>query len=252
MGYSSGTIGRKAYPGKLGSHYSPVGLWLFDGTLTDSGTTGENLSLARGEVHYAYLQDSDKRSLSVDDQDGLEGVSSPAPASLRVSGDVTVQFLYTPIKNEPGTAGSALFICGGSGSLEANNELYSLLLDGTAGSITPIFRWEHGAGTRVTVTDVAFNMTPGRPQHIVGRRFSDGVGTSTGQLWVNGVLIAELTGQTNPTGGTSSPIYLGREAAGNVAIQIAALHAIKVVDRSLTDEELLDEFLRTGTATELT
>lgn len=255
MGYSSGTIGRASYPGKLGTEYSPVGLWLFDGGLTDSGSAGESLSLARGAAQYAYVVDGARQSLVIDDPDGYAGASSPAPAALRVTGDVTVQIVFTPLENATGLYGSVLVSCDGQAGTAAANECYLLLYDGAVGGspqLEPMFRWEHSTGTRVTIkASPAHYLTPGQPVHLVGRRWDAGASSYTGQLWANGVLLAETTGATGPSGGTSSFMNIGRQASGNVAVQNSLYHCIKVVDRKLTDAELLDEFLRTGTATEL-
>ncbi len=89
-------------PGKLDTSYSPVGLWNFDGDLVDSGSAGEDLVIARGAEH-SVQTDADVNALYMTTADGLDGDTATAPAALRVTGDVTVQVVYTPIIEEIGS-----------------------------------------------------------------------------------------------------------------------------------------------------
>ena len=172
--------------------------------------------------------------------------NDPAPAALRVTGDVTIQMVITFFRETTGTGGTVLFSCDGRSGNQADNEAYAFLLTDTPGKLEPNFRYEHSSGTRVSTTDTTFYMTPSVPHHIVGRRWDAGGGSITTQLWVDGVKIKELTGQTACDGGTTSFMNIGRQSSGAVAVREALIHGIKVVDRKLTDSELTAEFDRTG------
>lgn len=237
--------GSGPYPGKLDTSYSPVGLWQFDGDLTDDGSANETLTAGVGTATYTNVQSESKQSLIMTPAEGIGGVD-PAPAALRVSGDVTVQLVYTPLVEEIGNFGSGLFLCHGNAAGEAENEMYMLLLENTAGKLEPLFRYEHGANTRVTTKAApAVYLTAGEPQHILARRWDAGGGSTSTDLWVNGTQIASLTGQTACSGGSAAYIQFG-VSGGNIAVQYGLYHAAKVVDRKLTDAEVAAEFSRTG------
>lgn len=249
MGYAAQGRSRNDYPGKLDNTYAPVSLWLFDGDLVDKGLVGEDLNIDNGTPDFVNVQSSDKASIFMGTAEGLKG-TDPAPAALRIAGDVTVQHVYTPTQVATGTSGTALISCDGQSASSVDNQSYTLSL--ASALLSPIFSWEHGANVRVNVTNAGFNMAPGVPHHIVGRRFSlDGGTTYTGELWVDGVLIDSLTGQTPQDGGASGFIYLGRNSVGQLSYSDAFVHAVKVIDRKLTDDELLQEFRRTGLASVL-
>lgn len=237
--------------GALDTTYDPVGLWQFDG-LANAGTAGTGAGTAIettwGTIHQNLDVCGNGNVASyIDTTWGcLHGTT--AAAALRITGDMTFQLVYTPFVEDIDSFGSIMFAIGGTGSAQANNESVMLQLGNFADKLRPSFRWEHGTSTRVTVTDTAFDMTPAVPHHITCRRFDVGGGSYTGQLYVDGVLIKELTGQTGPDGGTSARIQFGRNGNGDVGMQPCLYHCAKLVDRKLTDGELAAELALTGLA----
>ncbi|MGB5215603.1 MAG: hypothetical protein WBN88_18410, partial [Anderseniella sp.] len=147
-GGTSGLSSLRA-PRVLDDTHEPAGLWWFDGDLTDQ--VGEEvLSVDLGTIQYTSSHEHGRLAVRFrDNQLRLIG-SNPAPANLRVQGDVTVQAVVmfdTTVGID--SFGTDLFGCANSGSLSdaAHNDLYMLYLDNQAGQMVPGFYWEYGSGS---------------------------------------------------------------------------------------------------------
>lgn len=232
-------------PLKLDTTYNPVNLFNFNGDMLDEGFAnvlmsnggGGNETYSTGHEHgtKAYFF----RSPSIRIQASVPNT----PASVRVLGDITVQAVarwgeFTPL-------GTLMACEGNSGTAEINNIAWQLSILNTAGQMSPQFAWQHDLGVAVVVQDTTFTLTENRWYHIVGRRTSDGAGTSTAELFVNGCLIAKLTGQTDATGSSNSYLHLSTRNEGDTGLPAAtSISSAKMVDRALTDDELFLEFER--------
>lgn len=237
-------------PLKLDTTYNPVALWNFDGNLNDEGSAGETLTVARGSTTYATGHaHATKGFLFRDANTGIDGTTDPAPASLRITGDLTAQVVMRWAEFGIGAFGSELVSCKGDTLSEAENLLYSIDLQDIAGVMSPQFQWEHGAGsTRVTVSAPStYTLTPHRWYHIVCRRTDAGSGNSFGELFVNGKLLASAT-HPNATGGTLSLIQIGKDQQLNVDLKKSTISSIKINDTALTDAQLAAEFERIAEA----
>jgi hypothetical protein len=244
----AGTPGGGPFPGKLGTAYSPILLYNFNGALTDAGSASENLTVARGSQLDVQTGLTGEDALFMGTAEGLDGATTPAPAAVRATGDITVEVVYTPIVEGIGSFGTLLFGCyGDAGSTSADNEMWMVLLENTASKLEPMFRYEHGTNTRVTTKDSpAHYMTPGVPNHIICRRWDAGGGSISTDIHINGTLIVTQTGQTACDGGGNAVVRIGRSSAGQIEVNTALYHSLKLVGRKLTDAEVSAEFALTG------
>lgn len=231
-------------PRVLDDTHDPVGLWWFDGDLTDQAGS-EDLSVGLGTLQYTSGHEHGRLAARFrDNQLRLIG-SDPASANLRVQGDVTVEIVCmfdTTVGVD--SYGTDLFGCANSASLSdaAHNDLYMLYLDNQAGQIVPGFFWEYGSGSfAVCASDTRLAL--GQWYHIVGVRESEGGGLSTARLYLNGVLIKEVTGLADAVDGSSGRIISGRDLNNSGQGWLGGiLSSAKVVNRALTAREVLWEY----------
>jgi hypothetical protein len=233
-------------PRVLDLTHNPVGLWWFDGDLVDK-TGNDDFGVVTGTLQYASSHEHGRLAVRFRDNVLRIGGSSPAPSILRVQGDVTVQavlMLDTLIEGD--TDGTDFFGCYGAAgnSLTTHDDLYGLstaAFDTT--TIIPLFFWRAAGNSYQVVKDDDFHLSLGQWYHVVGVRESEGGGTSTGRLYVNGALIAEETGLTDPTDGSLTQVRSGQDVAGGVqGWRGGILSSAKVVPRALSAREVLGEY----------
>lgn len=248
MSFQISGLGHVRQPKVLDLTYDPVGLWRFDGSLTDLSPTGDDLSVDNGSLLYAASHEFGNRAAYFkDNQLRLRG-NNPAPAPLVITGDVTVQlvvfFNQTVGVDSFGTQLIGLASAGGSGA-EVNNDLYTLFLNNVSGQMVPRFTWEYGTGSRESITGTGYNLGLGQWYHLVGVRESTGGSLSTGSLYLNGQLIAETTSLNDATGGASSSLWLGRDP-NNAGLGYlgGTVSSAKINNRALTAREIKYEWLR--------
>ncbi|MGB5215604.1 MAG: hypothetical protein WBN88_18415 [Anderseniella sp.] len=236
-------------PLKLDTAYDPVGLWNFDGDPgTDEGAAGEDLVVARGTAYYATGISPGTKGLFFTDALGLQGTSSPAPAALRIIGDVTFQCVMRFAEFGIGTFGSEMISCKGTTASEIENICYAMNMENDANRMSPQFQWEYGAGsTRVSIASTDFTFTTHRWYHIVMRRTDVGGGNSLGEIIVNNRLVASAT-DVSASGGGNAIMQSARNSSGYVALPKCVISSIKINDRALTDAELGAEFTRSAEA----
>lgn len=229
-------------PLKLDTTYNPVLLYNLDGDLLDEGSAGADLSLLAGNTTYGIGHAHGTKGFFF--RNTATGIKSatPAPASARVLGDITVQVVMR--WSEFGPNGN-IFVCQGAiGSLEAEHVAWDLQLSGDAGKMKPLFVWQHTSGTAVVVGPDDYTLTAQRWYHIVCRRTSDGPGTSTAEIFVNGKRVVISSGLIDATGASNSYVHLGTRNEGDTGILKCTISSAKMVDRALTDGELALEFER--------
>lgn len=108
----------------------------------------------------------------------------------------------------------------------------------------PSFNWRDSTNT-VTTTVVDWNtvLTDYGMYHIVGRRQSDGLGTYTGTLFVNGLKVAEELTQPAAfadTGGGNHKVFCGTETGHGIA-RCTVFNA-KYSNTALTDAQINSEY----------
>lgn len=247
FGGATGLIGIRD-PKALDTTYNPVGLWLFNGNLTDSGSSGENLTVDNGTIQYSSSHEHGKQAIRFRDNQLRVRGGTPASSPLIVVGDITVQAVFmmdTTVGIDTfGTNILAFGSAGGSGA-EVNNDLYSLAVADVTGEMVPKWTWEYGAGNRETMQPVGYNLSLGQWYHMVGVRETEGGGLCTGRLYINGQLVLETPNLNEATGGGSSRLYLGRDPNNAGLGWLGGMcSSAKVVNRALTSREIKYEWLR--------
>lgn len=233
--------------------FNPVGLWNFDANFGDVSPTNEPFVQPQPGFEYwtgghapftqaVYIENGGT---------GLSGASSPAPAALRVTGDVTIQAVIKvdTLVSGATTYGSTIAACVGdtSSTASAENALYGLRLrstfTGTPQRLVPEFFWEDGA-TEIRARNDAFELAPHTWYHIVGTRESVGGGLSVGRLFVNGIQVAATSG-ADANDGANATMLIGQrlgEALGGWGDWV--MSGLKIIDRQLTPGEIRAEWNR--------
>jgi hypothetical protein len=216
--------------------HSPVGLWQFDGDLTDSSGNGFDLSLAAGTLRYGPGIRPDLQSLFCD---GSTRVSRVTEATLRITGDVTVALLAHP--NEGiGGAGETFVTLQKVGEDPEQNVLFNLEM--LAGNLFHSF-FEKGVSFPVPNTLLTpappFSLQPMRWHHLVYTR------GSANKLYHDGRVIFDDAGANgNPVNGVESFINIGDDPGGSGGF-VGHICSVKVVASELTAQEVLAEARRT-------
>ncbi len=233
-------------PKVLDTTHSPVGLWWFDGDLTDE-TTNDDLSVNAGTLQYTASHEHGRQAARLRDNAVRLLGAAPAPAPLLVTGDVTVEAVVlfdTTVGTD--TFGTTLIGCNGIGGNAAasQNALYSLQASGLygTGQMVPQFLWENSE-TYQYIDDENMLLTLGQWYHIVGVREAAGGGLCDGRLYVNGQLIDEQTDLPYPTDGSASRMTVGRDTNGAGGGWLGGIiSSAKVIDRALSAREVLGEY----------
>jgi hypothetical protein len=215
--------------------HSPVGLWQFDGNLTDSSGQGNNLSAISGTPRYGDLFPG-LRGLACDTVARI-GLSS-APAVLRITGDLTVEMLIVPDKLAAALGG--LVFLTGNGETQAVNTLWGVGLVNTSNAVNaPRFASESGAGVDA-IYAVPHGLMPGSLNHLAVVR-----ATSTITFYLNGKQLGAASSTlTTPDGGTSVGIYVGADATGGSTMR-CSISSLKVIASALNAAQVLAEYNRT-------
>jgi len=204
----------------LDTTYSPIGLWHFDGDLTDSSGNEYNLTAGSGE-NYNISPLPGVQGIELADSDSFS-INEPA---LRLSGEMTLQCVYF---DEGGDNPRQIVGCWGPTESSADNFLYSLKIDG--GHIT--YFHETGAGINVDLNSNV-NMPQNEWVHLAFTR----TGTGDVKIFLNGTKIADGSPGL-PTDGSAAIFGVNNFAAQKA---IGSLSSVKVNDFVLTEEQILLE-----------
>jgi hypothetical protein len=197
--------------------FNPVGLWQLDGNILDTSGNANNLSVSTGTEQY------------IDVAPGLLGfnfnnstiLTDGTPGSeLQITGDLTIECLIQ-IESIPST-GDSIVGLGGSTDAEADNFLY--LFRFPSANQSPGLFSESGAGVNDEEEATTLRLLLGHTYHLAMTRISD-----VPRFYINGELIHTSAAMTTPTGGTSSPFWIGGHNGVNALH--AALASIKIIDR---------------------
>jgi hypothetical protein len=192
--------------------HTPVGLWQFDGDLTDSSGNGYDLTDA-GTPCY----------LSCDGLVGLSRWSELAhvdAAPLHITGDITVEMLIE-ISAYSSLGYPLLFI--NNGETEAANCLYGISIS----SWVPGYLAEYSSGTNITYS-AARGMLAGRVHHLAMVRSSNQV-----TFYLDGVAIGTSSGLHVPTGGTTAYLCIGAISDGSSPFY-GWIASVKIIASALT------------------
>jgi hypothetical protein len=239
-------MGGARNPAKLGSEYSPSLLYTFEGVRTNAGSSGSTWDFNNtvGEELYTIASTFAKKSLWTADTTGTYTSASTPASSVAAVGEVTVQavILFGDTTPESGIVNSNIFMLADDAD---GGEMLWGLRGLTAGSIQmqPAFVYKDSAAATITVTDADFRIGDSHLMHIVGRREDDGGGGYDVSLWVNGVKIAETTGQLESAAANSSHrVWFAKTSAANTGMCRSGVEGLKVSNVALTDAEIAIEY----------
>lgn len=213
--FNSGPIIRS-----LDNTYTPVGNWpLTSGSLNDSSGNGFNLSVETGTERYSYITHSLGGFLF----DGSTRIFvSSFQASLALTG--ATSFLALCVLNKYTPTGSAYFLVSheGPSETEAENALYSIFLSGLSTNYITEYISEHSTGTNDNIIKNAF--PPLKQLFMIGfTRSAPSGGSSTVQMYLNGLPWGSSASLTTPTGGGSGRFKLGGRDSAHLQMILASV-----------------------------
>lgn len=216
--------------------HSPIGLWQFDGDLTDSSGNGFTLSLGAGSTQQF-----------VEMAPGLQGVwfngttfyeRTSTEATLQVSGPVTMEFIYLPTAP---VLDLQMPLSHGAGTAnEVDNALYQFSINSDQ---QPGFFWESVAPrANQANTGAGLIIVPaGIPTHIAATRD----GSDHVRFYVNGVQIgATITTSLPAGGGTNGRLRIGTNEFESSTRNVinAGMSSVKIIASALTLAQIEAEY----------
>jgi len=217
--------------GKLGLDYAPVGLWLFDGDLTDDSGNGFDLTGAP----LAYTDEATEWQRGAVTT-GAASWTRVHEAALTITGAVTVEVVGSFQSVATGNV-VATYIAGGE--LESANCLYQVSFDSTGAMA---MYWESGAGVDRVVVSPAGVIPRGLPVHLAWTRSADAAADVN--FYVNGVNVGSGSALA-ATGGSLSTLYVGGASGGNYLPRLCVLSSLKIIAAELSAAQIEAEFNRT-------
>ncbi len=221
---ATGPTGSLATIGRLDTTHSPILLWSFDKTLTDSSGLGHTATVAAGTAVYCELWP------------GYFGMSfqslrlSLTHADVQITGDITIECVMM-LDAAPS---NSWCVHAATGETSAANYLYALGFT-SARLLTTLT--ESGSGTNQTWTsDTVAAPAPGVPFHFCFTRISN-----VNRWYINGVLAGSASGTlTAPTGGASGALLLGGDETGALTANLL-IADFKIIASGLDATQVLAE-----------
>lgn len=219
--------------------HGPVGLWQLDGDLLDSSGNGFDLGVEFGFARRAPLPGGKISGVMFDGSTAL--VYSVSEASLRITGNMTVECLVEWNNTAPGMATNAnarivSHTGAGPSDNEIDNQLYSF-----GPSPTPGYRYfaETGPlGTNI-LYDTSNATSPMGLMHLAMTR-DEGVI----RYYVNAQQIGTSAVLATPSGGSNGRFRIGANDGLTVPI-LAVVASVKLLSSALTAQQIADEYGRT-------
>lgn len=217
-----------------GLEHNPLGLYLFQGNGLDSSGNGRDLSNLDGTPTYG----DGFVGLSFE-QDGNVGLTR-VDSTFEILGAVSA---YAIVKLVSTTDTNFTIVCydGGSDPAEADNNLWSLDLVSTAGSLSVRYFHEYSTGVNELLLPTGIGAS--RDEWIMVGWTRDSAGTGI-KIFLNGEVIGTTTLANAPTGGTSSDLVVGRIRNSGVNNFTGKISAVKIVGSELTEAEMKAEYDR--------
>jgi len=215
-----------------------LGYWAMDdasgSTVTDISGSGFNMTVTGS----APIIDGKVNRARDFTGGGTATVAGSAPAVTALLGSWTVDFWILQPYGD-----GVVVAYGGPAELAADNVLMEIGVN-AAGKVS--IRWEDGPGNdtvlvQSTTPDV--NSFSGQGVHVAVRKTENG-GSSTVDVFLNGILVETWTGVPNPDGGTNGAWFLNRAPEGGSQYD-AAFDEVRVSTVALSNAEILKSYLRT-------
>lgn len=180
---------------------SPTAFWKMDeasGTFLDSSGNGFHLTSITGTINYrrSVLIPSlpNTKFAQIPSGSNRASLTSTLGTTPPLTGNWTVEACVCPRFH--GANLSRVFTIGGNAETEAQNDQVILIVDGSGGLLR--VAWEQGAGSTVSVSSNV-NLSEGCPYHIAAEKNG---ASNTVSFFVNGIPVAEISYENEPTGGT--------------------------------------------------
>jgi len=222
--------------------YSPVGIFEFQGSMSDASGNGNNLTVANGTERYAPIGGGPLQGFEFRDDTMIE--TGTSATELQITGDITIACLVKWIRYGPGISQNDAVMLGHgeSGESEAVNIIYGVRYTGVASGG---LEWLHETGSG---SNQQYSMVTEVPAyklfHFVARRDAD-AGGDTIEFFLDGVQAGPAgTGLTTATGGTSGRFYVGGEVNGSLYSRMVVA-SLNIYDAALTDAQIADLYRMT-------
>lgn len=214
------------------------GLWHFEGNADDTSGNGNN-----GTVNGATLVTGRVGNEAYSFDGSNDYITAPSALSLQITGNISIAAW---IKADSYSQYESIVQYANPGESEANNHLYNVTWANSGGDIR-LF-WEYGGGNNV-ITDFNTNLNTGQWYHIVVVRDAS---ETKAHLYVDGTLFGSETYSNNPTGGTTSQLWIGTDG-GTSGYFDGTIDEVAIWSRDLSSLEVNNlYFLQSGSvATDL-
>lgn len=172
----------------------------------------------------------------------LRRVAPDASFNSALLGEWTISLFMKMRFNAGATLRKVLVVAGPIGdTVEAENYLVSLEFNPTDKSLQ-VF-WEQGLGVNVVALTPAAQWVDDEWELWTIRKKAEGGGTYKVSIFKRGVLIYELGGLANASGGGSSAIGLGNDplVGGTTNIAYASYEEVHIQSRALSDAEVVED-----------
>lgn len=210
------------------------GLWHFEGNADDTSGNGNN-----GTVNGATIVTGRVGNEAYSFDGSNDYITAPSALSLQITGDISIAVW---INADSYSQYESIIQYANAGESEANNHLYNVTWANSGGDIR-LF-WEYGGGNNV-ITDFNTNLNTGQWYHIVVVRDAS---ETKAHLYVDGTLFGSETYSNNPTGGTTSQLWIGTDG-GTSGYFDGTIDEVALWDRTLSSSEVHDLFfLQSGSA----
>ena len=200
-----------------------VALWHFSDA-TDSSGEGNDLTLVNGP---SFVTGKIGNAIELN---GSNQTAHITDASLQITGDMS---LFTWVYLDTLADNESLFRCGATGESEANNILYLIRLSGTGGNADYYHEYGRGINQNVVVSGL---VTAGQWCHIGLVRDTT---AKTVKFYRDGALIQTYAYTNNPTGGSSSLLYIGSNNGASAYID-GKLDEFAIWSRALSPSEVVE------------
>ncbi len=226
----SGSSSDGEYFGPIRRHEADsdtVGLWQFDGDLTDSSGNGYTLTLSSGYENYADMWPGTRGILLT----GAQRLTGPGNGSkLYIAGDMTIEYLVLQHRYVSSSRVTVSYDWA-YGTPSQYNTQYAFGQSPTYGGLS----YRHRTGSGVTVSTEADHFPNLLVSHLAVSRRSN-----YAYIYHNGALVGSADVSPGPTGGESCIFVIGYYL--DYYAPACILGSVKVCDVGYTEDQVKGEY----------